>query len=123
MKTKTSAEQIIFDRLLSIGSYLRMSYRHKHYFVNSLIPDQLADIVIKFQDDVPDSELSKIANSLTTSDMPIIFKLSSSGVGGTKYLNLYINHLQYDQVQIKAENVKSLKHEKSLGWNFNLQVN
>lgn len=122
LKTKTSAEQIIFDRLLSIESYLRMSYRHKHYFVNSLIPDQLADIVIKFKHDISDAELSKIANSLTTSEMPITFKVSSSGDESIKYLNLYINHLQYDQVEIIAENVKRLKHDKSLGWNFNLQV-
>lgn len=120
-KTKTSAEQIIFDRLLSIETYLRMSYRG-HYFINHHINDQIADIVLRFEGDIPDSELSRIANSLTTSDMPITFKVTPGPDQHSKNLNLYINHLQHDQVGIISENVKRFKHEKIIAFYFNLQV-
>ncbi len=120
-KTKTSAEQIIFDRLLSIESYLRMSYRG-HYFLNHLINDQIADIVLRFGSDISDSELSKIANSLTTSDMPITFKVTPGTDQHSKNLNLYINHLQLDQIEIISENVKRFRHEKKIAFYFNLQV-
>ncbi len=120
-KTKTSAEQIIFDRLLSIETYLRMSYRG-HYFINHHINDQIADIVLRFEADIPDSELSRIANSLTTSYMPITFKVTPGGDQHSKNLNLYINHLQPDQVEIISENVKRFKHDKKIGFYFNLQL-
>jgi hypothetical protein len=120
-KTKTSAEQIIFDRLLSIETYLRMRYGG-HYFINHHINDQIADIVISFEADMPDSELSKVANSLTTSEMPITFKVTPGRDPKSKNLNLYINHLQHDQVELISENVKKFKHDKKIAFYFNLQI-